>query len=171
MTLDEIPSGLGVFADATVFVYHFSGASPACRRFLERCERGELKAATSAAALVEASHRLMVIEAVSRGLVSSGNVAKKLRKKPSVVKKLRTYDENVQSIPLMRIEVVPLDLRILVRASELRSEFGLMMNDSLMASAALAFGLEVIATADQDFRRVRTLSVAAPGDLDASPKS
>ncbi len=110
-----------------------------------------------------------MMEAVSRGLVSSGNVAKKLRKRPGVVKKLRTYDENVQRIPLMGVQAVPLDLKILCRASELRFEFGLMMNDSLMASTALEAGLEVIATVDRDFQRVRELSVAMPGDLRKRP--
>ena len=170
MTLDEIPSGRKVFADATVFVYHFAGVSHACRRFLERCESGQLKALTSTAALVEVAHRLMMMEAVSRGLVSSGNVAKKLRKKPGVVKKLRTYDENVQRIPLMGVEVVPLDLKTLSRASKLRGEFGLMMNDSIMASTALEAGLDVMATADRDFQRVRELSLALPGDLESSSK-
>ena len=169
MTLDEIPAGLSVFVDATVFVYHFSGSSLPCRRFLERCESGQLKAVTSAAALVEVSHRLMMLEAVSLGLVSSGNVAKKLRKKPGVVKKLSTYHENVQKIPLMGVEVVPLDLKILWRTSELRFEFGLMMDGSLMASTALEAGLEVMATADKDFQSVRELSVAMPGDLRKRP--
>ena len=92
-----------------------------------------------------------------------------LRKKPGVVKKLSTYHENVQKIPLMGVEVVPLDLKILWRASELRFEFGLMMDGSLMASTALEAGLEVMATADKDFQSVRELSVAMPGDLRKRP--
>ena len=152
--------------DATVFVYHFAGASSACRRFLDRAERRELKAFTSVAALAEVSHRLMMIEAVSRGLVTAGNVAKKLRRKPGAVKKLRTYHENVQRIPLMGVEVEPLDLKTLLNAADLRVAYGLMVNDSLMASTALSTGLQVIATADQDFERVPTLSVASPDDLE-----
>jgi predicted nucleic acid-binding protein len=141
--------------------------SPARRRFLDRCEQGELKAFTSVAAHAEVSHRLMMMEAVSRGFVSAGNVAKKLRKKPSVIKKLRTYHENVQRIPLMRVEVKPLDLKTLLNAADLRVEYGLMVNDSLMASTALSTGLQIIATVDQDFQRVQTLSVALPGDLES----
>ena len=106
-----------------------------------------------------------MIEAVSRGLVSPGNVSQKLRKKPGVVKKLGTYHENVQRIPLMGVEVFPLDLRILAKAFELRTAAGLLVNDSIMAATALSAGLEVIATADHDFRRVRELSVAEPADL------
>ena len=168
MTLDEIASGEKAFADATVFVYHFAGASPACRRFLERCEKGDIKGVTSAAALAEVSHRLMMMEAVSLGLVSAGNVAKKLRKKPGVVKKLRTYRETVQRIPLMSVEVLPLDLKTLMNASALSERYGLMVNDSIMASTAVTAGIETIATADRDFNRVSELTVAMPGDLDAN---
>lgn len=168
MTLDQVRSGDSVFVDAAVFIYHFSGASLQCRRFLERCEKGDVKAVTSSAALAEVAHRLMMIEAVSRGLVPAGNIAKKLRNKPSIVKKLRVYDESVQRIPLMRVEVRPLDLKTLMGASALRAEYGLMVNDSIMVSTAVAASVETIATADRDFRRVSELTVAVPSDLKAS---
>jgi predicted nucleic acid-binding protein len=165
LTLDEIRAGTRVFADATIFVYHFTGASPACHRFLKRCEKGELKGFTSAAAVAEVTHRLMMIEAVSLGLVTPGSVAKKLRSKPGAIKKLGKFDELPQDISLMGIDVLALDLGVLTRASALRAEAGLMVNDSLMASTALSTALEVIATSDGDFRRVRQLTVAEPGDL------
>ncbi len=165
LTLDEIEEGTRVFADATIFVYHFTAASPACHRFLKRCENGELKGYTSTAAIAEVTHRLMMIEAVSLGLVTPGSVAKKLRSKPGAIKKLQKYDEQAHQIPLMGIDVLTLDLGILTRASALRAEAGLMVNDSLMASTALSAALEVIATSDGDFRRVRPLTVAEPGDL------
>ena len=168
MNLDQIPSGESVFVDAAIFVYHFAGASLQCRTFLERSETGDVKATTSCAALAEVSHRLMMMEAVSRGLLSAGNVAKRLRNKPSIVKKLHVYDENVQQIPLMRVEVRPLELKTLMSASALRAEYGLMVNDSIMVATALSMGVGIIATADRDFRRVSELSVAVPGDLQTS---
>lgn len=168
MTLDQIASGERVFADASIFVYHFAAASPACRRFLERSETGELRTSTSAAALAEAAHRLMMMEAVSLGLVSAGNVAKKLRKKPSAIKELHKYDENVQRIPLMRVDVLPLDLKTFAKASLMRTEYGLMVNDSIMAASAVSADIELFATADRDFERVSELTVAAPGDLQSS---
>jgi predicted nucleic acid-binding protein len=171
LTLDEIEAGTRVFADATIFVYHFTAASPACHRFLKRCESGELKALTSAAAVAEVTHRLMMIEAVARKLVAPGNVAKKLRAKPGVIKELRKYDEQAQQIALMGIDIVGLDSGILARASTVRAEAGLMVNDSVMASTALSADLEVIATSDRDFRRVRQLTVAEPGDLGESARS
>lgn len=107
----------------------------------------------------------MMLEAVARRLLSAGNVAKKLRAKPRVVKKLHKYRENVEAIPLMGVDTHPLDLKILRHASDLRPEYGLMVNDSIMVATALAAGVELMATADRDFRRVRALSVAVPGDL------
>lgn len=65
----------------------------------------------------------------------------------------------------MRVEVKPLDLKTLLNAADLRVEYGLMVNHSLIASTALSTGLQIIATADHDFQRVQTLSVALPGDL------
>lgn len=109
-----------------------------------------------------------MLEAVSRELVSPGNVAKKLRKRPGAVKKLRAYDENVRRIPLMGVDVRMLDLKTLSNASAMRTEYGLLVNDSIIASSAVAAGVEIIATVDRDFDRVSELTVAAPGDLDAS---
>ena len=68
----------------------------------------------------------------------------------------------------MRVEVLSLDLKTLANASTLSAQYGLMVNDSIMASAAVTAGIEIIATADRDFRRVSELSVAVPGDLETS---
>jgi predicted nucleic acid-binding protein len=93
-TIDQLPTGHRVFVDSTIFVYHFTGASPACRAFLERCERLELDAFTLVIVLAEVTHRLMMIEAVASGMITPGNVAKKLREKPEAVKKLRLHAEH-----------------------------------------------------------------------------
>jgi hypothetical protein len=53
-TLDLVPAGHRVFVDSTIFIYHFTGASLACRVFLERCEREEVNAFTSVRASVSA---------------------------------------------------------------------------------------------------------------------
>ena len=43
-TLEQVERGARVFIDASVFIYHFTGASLDCRRFLETCERGQVLA-------------------------------------------------------------------------------------------------------------------------------
>ncbi len=152
MILDDIEPDSLVFLDAPIFIYHFTGASAECRRLLERCERGDLRGITSVVVVAEVAHRLMTIEAVAKGLVSAGNVVKKLREKPEIVSSLRSYQDQVEKIPLMSIEVAPLELGLLLRSAHLRQLFGLLVNDSLAAATAIERNVAVIASADQASR-------------------
>ncbi|MGH9389415.1 MAG: type II toxin-antitoxin system VapC family toxin [Vicinamibacteria bacterium] len=166
MTLDAVEPDTPVFIDAPIFIYHFTGASMECRRLLERCERGDIRGITSVVVLAEVAHRLMTIEAVAKGLVSSGNVVKKLREKPEIVSSLHNYQEQVEKIPLMFVEVVPLELGLLLRSAQLRKRFGLLVNDSLVAASALEWNVATIASADGDLSRVDGLTLFRPSDLE-----
>ena len=165
MRLDAVASGTRLFIDASIFIYHFTGSSRECRGLLERCERGEVKGLTSVIAVAEVAHRLMMMEALARGLVRGTNLARKLRERPAVVRKLRLYQEQIERIPLMGIDVVPLGLKTLVRSAELRSRYGLLTNDSLIATAAREEKVTALASADPDFRRIEDLQLFQPGDL------
>lgn len=154
-----------MFVDATIFIYHFTGVSPDCRDFLERCERGEIEGVASTLVLAETSHRLMMIEAVSRGLVGPGNVAAKLRSSPAIVRKLHLYQEQIDRIPLMGIDVRPVELPVFDRSRHGRRNQGFLTSDSLVLASAIDAGVDAIATADRDFRRVRDLSICFPDDL------
>ena len=165
LALRELEAGSRVFVDSSILIYHFTGASKDCRQFLERCQRRELEAATSAVVLAEVSHRLMMIEALTRGLVSPRNLVKKLRRKPDVVRQLVTSRRQVEQIPLMGIRVLGLELHHVMAAAQLREECGLLTNDSLVAATALFDECEFLATSDADFHQVRDLVVASPTDL------
>ena len=165
MSLDAVAPGTRVFVDSTIFIYHFTGASPECRAFLERCERREVKGLTSALVLAEVAHRLMMLEAVTRGLVSPGNVARKLRERPEVVRQLDLYQEQVERIPLMGVDVVPLGLATVMRSGEVRKRHGLMVNDSLLVAALRDLGVTALASADTGFQAVEGLTLLQPRDL------
>lgn len=165
MTLEEIPSRSRIFIDSTVFIYHFTAVSPACRKLLERCEAGDVRGLTSTAVLAEVAHRLMMSEAVAARLVTPGNLAKRLRARPEIVRELHRYDEQVQRIPLMGVEVVPLDLGTLIRSAEVRRQHGLLVNDSLVVAGVRETNAEGLASADADFGRVKALTVFTPDDL------
>jgi predicted nucleic acid-binding protein len=167
-TLDEIPAGSHVFVDAMVFVYHFAGASRQCRRLLERCERGEVIGVTSVVVLAEATHRLMMLEAVRSGRVSPGGVARKLREHPEAIRSLHEYRDQVESIATWGIDVVSLDLGGCQRAAEIRARHGLLTNDSLVVAALQERGISVLASGDTDLRRVPGIAVHAPADLGGS---
>ncbi|HVS00680.1 MAG TPA: PIN domain-containing protein [Thermoanaerobaculia bacterium] len=164
--LAEILAGTRVFLDSTIFLYHFTGVSPQCRGLLERCAAREVRALTSTLVLAEVTHRLMTIEATTRGLVAPGNVVKKLREHPDLIRQLSDYQMQVEKIPWMGIEVVALERRTLAAAGSLRSQYGLLTNDSLLAATALERGAMAFASADRDFERVEGLQLYGPTDLE-----
>ncbi len=165
LPLPELPAGQTVFIDANVFIYHFTGLSQECSSFLERCERGELWGVTAVHISLEVLHWLMMIEAVTKELVTSGNVAKKLRKRPNVVKQLADYQTQTEAILEMGIEVVGLTSDSLKISYPYRRRDGLLVNDSLTAAVMEAEGILYLATADPDFTRVEGLRIYRPMDL------
>jgi predicted nucleic acid-binding protein len=165
LTLDQISSGTRVFVDAPIFIYHFTGVSEECRRFLERCEAADLDALTSSVVVAEVAHRLMMMEAIAEGRVTPGNVAKKLRERPDVVRQLRKYQAQVERIPLMSVEVVPVDSGTVLRSEGVRTDYGLLVNDSLVVTSARDHEAAALASADRDFERVQGLSLYRPADL------
>jgi predicted nucleic acid-binding protein len=132
---------------------------------LARCERGEVFGATGVFVLLEVLHRIMMIEAKVKKFVTSSNVAKKLRKKPHIVKQLSDYYEQAQSILEMELEILPLSLEIVAASERCRREYGLLVNDSVTVALALNQGITVLASADRDFERVKELVVYSPQDV------
>lgn len=164
-SLAELTAEQAVFVDANIFIYHFTGLSQECSDFLGRCERGDLWGVTGIHILLEILHRLMMVEAVSKGLVAPGNVAKKLREKPHVVEQLVDYQIQTEAILEMGIDVVGLTSKHVKNSSLYRRRDGLLVNDSLTVSAMEIEGILNLATADCDFARVETIQVYSPQDL------
>lgn len=75
------------------------------------------------------------------------------------------YQEQVEKVPLMFVEVVPLELGLLLRSAQLRNRFGLLVNDSLVAASALESNVATIASGDADFDRARGLTLFRPSDV------
>ena len=124
-----------------------------------------MRGATSALVVAEVAHRLMCLEAVAQGLVSPGQVARKLRERPEVAQKLQVHDEATARIPLMGVLVLPLDLRVLLAAGALRRRVGLQASASLVAAGAREAGIDVVASAEADLERVDGLRLYRPADL------
>jgi predicted nucleic acid-binding protein len=168
--LSDVPDGAHVFVDANIFVYHFTGVSADCSRFLARCEQGSVAGLTGAHILLEVLHRLMMVEAVIAGLVPPGNVARKLRDHPEVVTQLSRSEEQADLVPRLGVRVMPVGEDILVASRQYRSSYGLMVNDSVTMAMARQEGVEAIASSDKDFLRIPRLHVYRPGDITAAAK-
>jgi predicted nucleic acid-binding protein len=105
MKLEDVPGGTPIFVDANIFIYHFSGISLECRAFLQRCESRQVEAFTGVHIVLEVMHRLMMLEALQKGLITGGQPARKLKEQPEIIKVLREYNQLVQQIPRLNIRV------------------------------------------------------------------
>jgi predicted nucleic acid-binding protein len=165
MRLDRVPAGTIVFIDANIFIYHFTGASPQCSTFLSRCEARQLEGVTGVHVLAEVAHCLMMIEAVRKGLVTPGGVAAKLREHPEVVRSLTDYQISVDTILSAGIRIVALTPEDLSLSAVVRSNSGLLVNDSLTAAMIQRERIPALATSDSDFERMQRLRLYSPTDL------
>lgn len=165
MTLADLRNGDSVFIDANIFIYHFGGRSPECKAVLERCARRELFGYTSAPILAEVLHRLMVAEAIVKGLVTTKTAVRKLGETPTLVKQLTQYQEDVNKIPQMNLIILALTSEIVQISAEVRKTEGLLTNDSLVVACMRSQGITKVATADGDFDKVGSIEVYKPTDL------
>lgn len=165
MILAELSDGDSVFVDANIFIYHFGGRSPECKAFLERCARRELLGYTATPVLAEVLHRLMVAEAILKGLVSAKTAVRKLGETPALVKQLTQYQEDVNKVSQMNITILPLTADIVQASAEVRKSEGLLTNDSLIVTCMRTQGLRKLATANGDFDQVSGIEVYKPTDL------
>lgn len=106
--MNDLPSGSKVYIDANIFIYHFTGHSDATSAFLHRCETGDLYGVTGAVVTLEVTHRLMMLEALEKGLISGGHPARRLAGKPHIVRQLGRYAISASQISRMNVEVLPL---------------------------------------------------------------
>ena len=165
MKLEEVGSGQAVFVDANVFIYHLTGRSGACRGLLFRCEAGEVQGLTGAHVVLEVLHRLMMLEAVQRASVSPGNVARRLKERPEVVRVLGEYARHASRIPDMGIRMLPVDGGLVRASHEVRTRAGLLVHASISVAMMEQQGMKAIATQDKDFLRVDGLQVYTADDI------
>lgn len=165
MNLNDLPRGSLIFIDANIFIYHFTGLSIECRSLLERVERKEVQALTGAHTVLEVLHRMMMIEAVSKALITPGQPAKKLKQNPEVIRKIGDYNRCPDEIRRIGARILPVTSRQIRDSESMRANFGLMTNDSV--TAAMMFNQEVayLASLDSDLSRVPGLVLCRPTDL------
>ncbi len=168
MILAELRDGDSMFIDANIFIYHFGGRSPECKAFLERCARRELLGYTATPVLSEMIHRVMVTQAIMKGLVTAKTDVKKHRETPALVKQLTQYQEEVNKISQMNITILALTSEIVQTSGDVRRSEGLLTNDSLIVACMRAQGLSKLATADGDFDQVSRIEMYKPTDLKAN---
>lgn len=106
-----------------------------------------------------------MIEAVDKGLVTPGNVPRKLRRRPELASQLNEYSDAIRFILNIGIYILQVDAEILEISSDLRAQTGFLVNDSISLAMMQRQDVHAIATNDRDFQRVNWLEVHLPSDL------
>jgi predicted nucleic acid-binding protein len=163
--LQSIPPNTRCFIDANIFVYHhiFSpGLSDACTDFLERIERGELPGFTSAVAVAEAVHKVMLAEAIAlHGLPHKG-LAHYLQSHPQLISSLSKHRDVIETIRALGLHVEPTTLDLLDSAATLSGKYRLLTNDSLTIAAMEKLQLHDLVTNDDNFDSLSVVQVWKP---------
>jgi predicted nucleic acid-binding protein len=165
MTFLDLVAGDAVFLDANTFVYHFAPDprwSSSCGQLLQRIQNHEIIAHTAASILAEVAHRLMTIEARARHRWSAGKLLHHLKKNPHIVQTLTNSEAAVASIVNSHVQIFPVDAGLVVNATALSRQTGLLTNDALTVALMQAHGLSKLASNDPDFDGVPGLQRYAP---------
>lgn len=163
-SLPTIPASSNVFLDANVLIYGIGGRSAECVALLRRCASEQLTGITSFAVISEVTHRLMLEEAKSKGLVSA-QPRKTLEQHPDRVQKLNDYWVEVERLLSLNLLILTVDEDTVRAAQRERQNHGLLNNDSLIIASMPIYRISMIATRDSSFERVRGISVFSPTDV------
>ena len=162
--LPSIPNGADVFIDANIFVYALQSKSAQCREFLRRCAYEELFGISLLEIVNEATHQLMLAEAVAKGFIPSPS-PKVLRKHFSQIPQLTMYWAQTRRILSLNLLLVGTSENLLHAAQLERQAAGLLTNDSMIAACMRDLGIQALATNDDDFARVGWITVYKPDDI------
>ena len=162
--LNDLPNGIDVFIDANVFVYGLNGKSAQCKNLLERCSREEVKGISMFEIVSEATHKFMLAEAFSKGLITKDS-ASHLGKHFASIKALHAYWQDTERILSLNLLLLGTDEAILRAAHIERQIACLLTNDSLIVACMRSLGVSRLATRDGDFLRVHGIEVFQPDDI------
>lgn len=166
MNLDDIPAGSLCVVDTNVLIYAEQGVSPQAQRFVRRCSGGELKAVLPQTVWQELAHKLMLAEAMMRGLTSGGNPAARLAAKPESIRGLTLHRAKVKSLLDLGFGFEACQLTDLTeRAFALQEKHGLLTNDAVVLAVAQRLKADALVSSDKAFRGITEPAVYYPTDL------
>lgn len=133
-SLPNLPDRSFVFIDSNVFIYALTAQSAQCRQLFERCLREEVTGIALFETVNEVTHRFMVAEALSKGLITAGG-ARALRNKFQQIPTLTDYWLNTRRMLALNLLFMPVNETIIRNAQTVRQEAGLLTNDSMIVAA------------------------------------
>lgn len=165
MDIKLLPAGARCLVDANIFIYHLGMKAGECTDFLDRVARKEIEAHITTTIIAEVLHRQMLIEAVTKGLVTPGKALNKLKDNPSIISSLIDHITEVEKLLRLPMNVIEVTATDIARSHALRQTHGLFFNDSINLACADRLGLTDIVTHDADFQRVPHVTSWEPTDV------
>lgn len=166
VNLDDIPGGSLCVIDTNVLLYAEQGVSDQAQRLLRRCARGELSGLLPQTVWQEVTHKLMLAEAMTKGLISGGNPAGRLAAKPEAIRSLSLYRAKVQALVDLGIGFESCTLTDLTKSAfGLQEKYGLLTNDAVVLAVAIRLKADALVSSDKAFHEVNEVAVHAPTDL------
>jgi predicted nucleic acid-binding protein len=165
VTFADLQLGDAVFLDANTFIYHFAPdpvLGPPCRQPLQRIDNQELSGYTSLHLLPEVAHKMMTVEANALFGWKFAGMANHLRRHPAEVQRLAAHRQAISQIAHSRVQVLPHSVPLMLTATALSRQHGLLTKDALIVALMQANGLDKLASHDADFDRVPGLTRYAP---------
>jgi len=165
MTLADFVPGDDTFVDANIFVYHFAVnpvLQPISSQFLQRIENQEIRGYTSLHILSDVAHRLLTMEAQAQHRWSSGKLIQRLKQNPAVFQTFTRFRTAIERITQSRVAVLSSTPALMVTATQICQQSGLLITDALTVALMQANNLAKIASDDSDFDRIPGLTRYAP---------
>ena len=165
MIFADLQLGDAVFLDANAFIYHSAPdpiLGPPCSQLLQRIENQELVGFTSLHLLPEVAHKMMTIEASALFAWPLPGMANRLRRHPANVQKLAAHRLTIDRIAHSRVQVLSFSVALMLTATAVSQQYGLLTNDALIVAVMQGNGLTKIASHDPDFDRVPGITRYGP---------
>ena len=163
--LDNIPDGTHCFVDANVIAYFIVGLAPfapQCEAFFKRVETGVISASTSAAMVSEATHKVMLAEAIEQHAMTHQGLAHRLQRKRDLITTLSKHQTVSGFIGALALHVEPVTLDMVARAAVLSVQHRLLTNDAITVASMEKLGLTHLATNDDNFDTVPGFTIWKP---------
>lgn len=165
MDIKLLPAGARCLVDANIFIYHLGMKAGECTDFLDRVARKEVEAHVTTTIIAEVLHRQMLIEAVTKGLVTPGKTLNKLKDNPAIISSLTDYITEIEKLLRLPLKIVEVTAGDILRSHSLRQAHGLFVNDSINLACVDRLGLTDVVTHDTDFQRVPHITSWEPIDV------
>jgi len=165
MSLKKLPKDITVFVDANIFVYALretDDLKQECTAFFEQVLHGRFKAVTSVNVATEVIHRFMMQEAAEKLEFYGGKLVQHLKENPEFVKSLTRHRQIASAIYKLGVSIEPITYVEVHGSRVIRTNYGLMANDSLIIAFMQKHKISHLATNDGDFKRIPDIKVWLP---------